>query len=72
MTSLFDSEVKKNQTKNMTITNRAIIIAMNNFLRKNPRRILVLSTFSLLILNIGKKTVNSLRSIIRKLKPNVR
>ena len=38
MTPLLDSEVKKNQTKNMTITNRAIIIAMNNFLRKNPRR----------------------------------
>ena len=55
MAPLFGSEIKKNQTKNTAITNRAIIIARNNLLRKNLELVLnldlelVLSTFSLLI-----------------------
>ena len=52
MAPLFGSEIKKNQTKNNAITNRAIIIAKNNLLRKNPDLVLnldlelVLSTSS--------------------------
>jgi|RhiMetdeSRZDD1v2_1073273.scaffolds.fasta_scaffold78910_4 hypothetical protein len=52
MAPLFGSEMKKNQTKNNAITNRAIIIARNNLLRKNPDLVLnldlelVLSTSS--------------------------
>lgn len=42
--TLFDSDVKKNQIKNNTITEKVITIAKKNFLLKNLDRILVSST----------------------------
>ncbi len=41
---LFDSDVKKNQIKNNTITEKVITIAKKNFLLKNLDRILISST----------------------------
>jgi hypothetical protein len=50
--TLFETEIKKYQTKNMTIIIRAIIIPRNNFLRKYPN----------LALNLDLALVSSISS----------
>lgn len=57
MTPLFDSEIKKNQTKNIAITNSAIITARNNLLRKNPDLLLNLDLELVLSASSGEVTL---------------
>lgn len=59
MTPLFDSEIKKNHTKNIAITNSAIIIARNNLLRKNPDLVLNLDLELVLSASSGQVTLKT-------------